>query len=68
MMYLLDATISMTGPTAYNGAVKTRLPPTSEVGGSSPRPYVGKLVVAYRWLAVYSTEPRPAVYAGFPCP
>ena len=31
--------------------------PTSEVGGSNLGPYVGKLVVAYRWSAVYSTEP-----------
>ena len=30
----------------------TLSPPTSEVGGLNPRPYVGKLVVAYRWLAV----------------
>ena len=28
-----------------------------EVGGSNPRPYVGKLIVAYWRLAVYSTEP-----------
>ena len=33
------------------------LSPNSEVGGSNPRPYVRKLVVAYRWSAVYSTEP-----------
>ena len=31
--------------------------PTSEVGSSNPRPYVGKLVIAYQCLAVYSTEP-----------
>ena len=24
--------------------------PTSEVGGSNPEPYVGKMVVSYRWL------------------
>ena len=41
----------------HEGAVVTHLPPTSEVGGSNPRPYVGKLVVAYRWSVVYSTEP-----------
>ena len=35
----------------------TGLPPRSEVSGSSPGPYVGKLVVAYQWSAVYSTEP-----------
>ena len=34
-----------------------RSAPTSEVGGSNPGHYVGKLVVAYKWLAVYSTEP-----------
>ena len=39
------------------GTLVTHSPPTSEVGGSNPGPYVGKLVVAYRWLAVYSTEP-----------
>ena len=32
-------------------------PPTSEVGGSNPGPYVGKLIIAYRWSAVYYTEP-----------
>ena len=33
------------------GAVVTH----SEVGGSNPKPYVGKMVVSYRWSAVYST-------------
>ena len=38
--------------------VITLSPPTSEVGVWFPaRPQVGKLVVAYRWSAVYSTEP-----------
>ena len=33
-------------------------PPTSEVGVQFPAlPQVGKLVVAFRWSAVYSTEP-----------
>ena len=32
-------------------------PPTSEVGGSNAEPYLGKLIVAYRWLAVYSKQP-----------
>ena len=41
----------------HGGSVVTHSPPTSEVGGSNPGPYMGKLVVAYRWLAVYSTEP-----------
>ena len=31
-------------------------PPTSEVCGSNPGPFVGRLVVAYRWLAVYGKE------------
>ena len=40
------------------GRVVALLPPTSEAGVRSPsRPYVGKLVVACRWSAVYSTEP-----------
>ena len=35
----------------------TLSPPTSEGGVRFPaRPQVGKLVVAYRWSAVYSTE------------
>ena len=34
----------------------TQSPPSSEVCGSNPRPYVGKLEVAYQWLAVYSTK------------
>ena len=41
----------------YSGAVVAHSPPTSEVCGSNPRPYVGKLLVAFQWLAVYSTEP-----------
>ena len=40
----------------HGGTVVTYLPPTSEVGISNRRPYVGKLVVAYLWLPVYSTE------------
>ena len=41
------------------GTVVTHSPPTSEVrgGGLKPRFYGRKLVVAYRWPAVYSTEP-----------
>ena len=30
----------------HGDTVVTHLPPTSEVGSSNPRPYVGKLVVA----------------------
>ena len=47
----------------YNGAmgygVVEHSPPTSEVGGSNPEPYVGKMVVSYRWSAVYTTETSP---------
>ena len=42
----------------HSGRVVTLSPPTSEAGVRFPaRPQVGKLVVACRWLAVYSTEP-----------
>ena len=40
----------------------TLSPPTSEAGIRSPAwPQVGKLVVACRWSAVYSTEPYGSV-------
>ena len=45
-----------TGQRGQGGAVVTHLSPTSEVGGSNPGPYVGKLVVSYRWLAVTLTN------------
>ena len=32
----------------HGGVVVTHSPPTSEVGGSNPKPYVGKMVIAYR--------------------
>ena len=42
----------------HGGRVATLSPPTSEAMVCFPaRPQVGKLVVACRWLAVYSTEP-----------
>ena len=42
----------------HGGRVVTLSPPTSEAGVWFPaRPQVGKLVVACRWSAVYSTEP-----------
>ena len=46
-------------PHRGNGCrVVTLSPPTSEAGVRFPaRPQVGKLVVACRWSAVYSTEP-----------
>ena len=31
----------------HGGVVITHSPPTSEVDGSNPRPYVGKLVIVY---------------------
>ena len=52
----------------HDGTVVTHSPPTSEVRGSNPGPYVGKLVVAYQWWAVYSTEPLSTVCTGFLCP
>ena len=42
----------------HGGRVVTLSPPTSEGGVRFlARPQVGKLVVACRWSAVYSTEP-----------
>ena len=42
----------------HGGRVVTLSSPTSEAGVRFPAwPQVGKLVVAYRWSAVYSTEP-----------
>ena len=42
----------------HGGRVVTLSPPTSKAGVQFPaRPQVGKLVVACRWSAVYSTEP-----------
>ena len=42
----------------HGGRVVTLSPPTSEVGVQFPAwPQVGKLVVACRWSAVYSTKP-----------
>ena len=43
---------------SHGGRVVTLSPPTSEAGVRFPaRPQVGKLVVACRWSAVYSTAP-----------
>ena len=42
----------------HGGRVVTLSPPTSGAGVRFPAwPQVGKLVVACRWSAVYSTEP-----------
>ena len=59
-IHILGVNIHILGVYRYrghSGAVVTHSPPTSEVSGSNPGPYVGKLAVAYRWSAVYSTEP-----------
>ena len=40
----------------HGGAMGTDSPPTSEVGGSNPEGYMGKLVASYQKSAVYSTE------------
>ena len=53
--YLLQFNSQIRG---HGGRVVTLSPPTSEAGVRSPSwPEVGKLVVACRWSAVYSTEP-----------
>ena len=53
----------------HGGRVVTLSPPTFEVGVQFPAwPQVGKLVVACRWSAVYSTEPWRTVCTGFLCP
>ena len=46
----------------------SRLPLLRPGFGFPARPQVGKLVVACRWLAVYSIEPWPTVCTGFLCP
>ena len=60
--YLLYDVFSMVyisqGGGGHGGRVVTLSPPTSEAGVRFlARPQVGKLVVACRWSAVYSTEP-----------
>ena len=53
----------------HGGRVVTLWPPTSEAGVRFPAwPQVGKLVVACRWSAVYSTECWSTVCTGFLCP
>ena len=53
----------------HDGRVVTLSPPTSEAWVWFPAwPQVGKLVVAWRWSSVYSTEPYQTVRAGFLCP
>ena len=53
----------------HGGRVVTLSPPTSEVRVRfQALPQVGKMVVACRRSAVYSTEPWPTVCTGFLCP
>ena len=42
---------------SHSGTVVTHSAPSSEVSCLMLGPYVGNLVVAYRWLADNSTEP-----------
>ena len=61
-MFLYFTTIlefdNLLQPGGHGGRVVTLSPPTSEAGVRFlARPQVGKLVVACRWSAVYSTEP-----------
>ena len=44
---ILNRVFAHTCSQGHGGAVVTHSAPTSEVCGSNPRPYVGKLVVAY---------------------
>ena len=58
MEIIAKGTVENSGFFLSNGyTVVTHSPPTSEVSGSNPGPYVKKMVFAYRWSAVYSTEP-----------
>ena len=53
----------------HGGRGVTLSPPTSEARvWILAWPQVGKLVVAYHWSAVYSTEPWCTVCTGFLCP
>ena len=52
----LEVIIDIPAVTITGTAVVTHSPPTSEVRGSNPEPYVGKVVASYRWSAVYTTE------------
>ena len=46
----------------------TCLPPLRSEFKFLASPHVGKLVVAYCWSALHSTEPWPTVCTGFLCP
>ena len=52
----------------HGDAVVTHLRSSSDVCSSNPGPYVGNLVVPYRLLAAYSTEPCLTVCTSFLCP
>ena len=54
---IIPTNIAVTLYGGHDGIMVTNSLRTSEVSGSNPGPYVGKLVVAYRWSVVYSTEP-----------
>ena len=59
----LDVNMNQRG--GHSGAMVTHSSPTSEVGGSNPDLMWGKLVVAYQWSTVYSTEPSPTVFTVY---
>ena len=57
-MFAMDALPNKCLQGGHGGRVATLWPLTSEIRVWFPvQPKVGKLVVACRWLAVYSTEP-----------
>ena len=53
---------------AHGGIAIAQLPPTSEVGGSNPGPYVGTLAVAYQWSAVLQYRTLTNCIYWFPLP
>ena len=58
VLFKFDHFLQLNYIRGHGGRVVTLSPPTSEAGVRSPAwPQVGKLVVACRWSAVYSTEP-----------
>ena len=58
MTHIYTTLVILSSYRGHGGRVVTLLPPTSEAGVRfSAQPQVGKLVVACRWSAVYSTEP-----------
>ena len=55
--YWIKSMLPLHQSLGHSGKVVTLSPPTSEAGIRFPaRPQVGKLVVACRWSAVYSTD------------